>query len=91
MGSTTADISQVTQDIPPELPQHIPEWKGEPDANSSTSTTFQTRPTRFFNLRRLGSGILVDIRARAPWYLSDWKDAWNYRVIPATALIFFAK
>lgn len=39
----------------------------------------------------LGSGISLDIRARAPFYLSDWTDAWNYRVIPATTLIFFAK
>ncbi|KIY46913.1 hypothetical protein FISHEDRAFT_46372 [Fistulina hepatica ATCC 64428] len=39
---------------------------------------------------RLGAGIRNDIRARAPWYLSDWTDAWNYRVVPATALIFFA-
>ncbi|KAF6757556.1 anion exchanging protein [Ephemerocybe angulata] len=37
-----------------------------------------------------GSGMWLDVRARAPWYWSDWKDAWNYRVIPATALIFFA-
>lgn len=40
---------------------------------------------------RPGRGILNDIRARAPYYLSDWTDAWNYRVIPATALIFFSK
>ncbi|THH21570.1 hypothetical protein EW146_g43 [Bondarzewia mesenterica] len=39
---------------------------------------------------RIGMGIIKDARARAPWYLSDWKDAWNYRVIPATTLIFFA-
>ncbi|KAH9986891.1 HCO3 transporter family-domain-containing protein [Russula compacta] len=39
---------------------------------------------------KVGAGILRDIRARAPWYWSDWKDAWNYRVIPATALVFFA-
>lgn len=31
-----------------------------------------------------------DIRARAPWYWSDWMDAWNYRVIPSTWFIFFA-
>lgn len=41
--------------------------------------------------RTLGAGIIQDIKARAPWYLSDWKDAWNYRVVPAAALIFFAK
>ncbi|KAF8800897.1 hypothetical protein BYT27DRAFT_6819982 [Phlegmacium glaucopus] len=82
--------SQLAQDILPdiqELPQQILESEGEPAA---TSATFRTRPTQFFNLRRLGAGIIVDIRARAPWYLSDWKDAWNYRVVPATALIFFA-
>ncbi|KIK77345.1 hypothetical protein PAXRUDRAFT_167177, partial [Paxillus rubicundulus Ve08.2h10] len=38
----------------------------------------------------LGVGITQDFRARAPWYISDWTDAWNYRVIPATTLIFFA-
>jgi boron transporter len=39
----------------------------------------------------LGRGIRLDIKARAPYYLSDWTDAWNYRVVPATCLIFFAK
>ncbi|KAG2340152.1 hypothetical protein BDR05DRAFT_967163 [Suillus weaverae] len=41
-------------------------------------------------IRKLGAGIISDVRARTPWYFSDWTDAWNYRVIPATALIFFA-
>ncbi|KAJ7043835.1 HCO3 transporter family-domain-containing protein [Mycena alexandri] len=41
-------------------------------------------------IRSLGSGVVNDIKSRAPFYLSDWTDAWNYRVIPATALIFFA-
>ncbi|KAI0073496.1 anion exchanging protein [Panus rudis PR-1116 ss-1] len=36
------------------------------------------------------SGIINDIRSRTPYYLSDWTDAWNYRVIPAIVLIFFA-
>ena len=40
---------------------------------------------------RLGRGIIADIRARAPFYKCDWTDAWHYRVVPATALIFFAK
>ncbi|KAI1786839.1 anion exchanging protein [Ganoderma leucocontextum] len=35
-------------------------------------------------------GIIRDIRTRAPYYASDWLDAWNYRVIPAIVLIFFA-
>ena len=40
---------------------------------------------------RFGAGIVNDVRTRLPWYKSDWIDAWNYRVVPATALIFFAK
>ena len=39
----------------------------------------------------IGRGIIRDVRARAPYYPSDWTDAWNYRVIPAIVLIFFAK
>ncbi|KAF8967092.1 HCO3 transporter family-domain-containing protein [Flammula alnicola] len=60
----------------------------------TTSTAFPvaSRPLRWLpsGLGRLGSGIILDVRSRAPWYLSDWTDAWNYRVVPATALIFFA-
>jgi hypothetical protein len=36
-------------------------------------------------------GMANDIRKRAPYYLSDWTDAWNYRVVPATVYMFFAK
>lgn len=49
------------------------------------------RRRRWWESVRVGSGILRDIRARAPYYVSDWTDAWNYRVIPAVVLIFFAK
>jgi hypothetical protein len=78
-------------------------FPGEPkeDPISSSSSTTQNRPRnrgilaslRLAGLLRvkIGAGIARDIRARAPWYWSDWKDAWNYRVLPATALVFFAK
>ncbi|ORX41176.1 HCO3 transporter family-domain-containing protein [Kockovaella imperatae] len=39
---------------------------------------------------RIGAGMRNDIRKRAPWYVSDWTDAWNYRVVPSTLFIFFA-
>jgi hypothetical protein len=42
-------------------------------------------------LGSLGRGIRLDIKARAPYYMSDWTDAWNYRIVPATCLIFFSK
>ena len=38
---------------------------------------------------RLFRGIVNDIRRRAPFYWSDWSDAWDYRVIPATVYMYF--
>jgi hypothetical protein len=34
-------------------------------------------------------GILHDIKGRLPYYVSDWTDGWNYRVIPATVYMYF--
>lgn len=34
--------------------------------------------------------MIRDIRRRAPFYLSDFTDAWDYRVVPATIYMFFA-
>lgn len=75
--------------------------KEEPSAITSTAASAtlnanqsRRRPKRTGILgwvTSLGAGIIGDIRARGPWYVSDWTDAWNYRVVPATALIFFAK
>ncbi|EIW68131.1 hypothetical protein TREMEDRAFT_69584 [Tremella mesenterica DSM 1558] len=49
-----------------------------------------TRTTSPWSISNIGSGIRKDISSRLPYYLSDWTDAWNYRVIPSTAFIFFA-
>ncbi|CAK7240018.1 MAG: hypothetical protein STHCBS139747_001453 [Sporothrix thermara] len=35
-------------------------------------------------------GMANDVRRRAPYYLSDWVDAWDYRVVPATIYMYFA-
>lgn len=32
----------------------------------------------------VGSGMYYDVKHRLPYYWSDWTDAWNYRVVPAT-------
>ena len=40
---------------------------------------------------RLFHGMWHDIKRRAPFYISDWLDAWDYRVIPATVYMYFAK
>lgn len=90
--STTINTNQLTQDILPDIRLREPSEQLESTGELvATSVTLRPAPFTFFNLTRFGAGIIADIRARAPWYLSDWTDAWNYRVIPATALIFFAK
>ncbi|KAH7008262.1 HCO3 transporter family-domain-containing protein [Ilyonectria destructans] len=35
-------------------------------------------------------GMVNDVRRRAPYYVSDWRDAWDYRVVPATVYMYFA-
>ncbi|KAK7954519.1 hypothetical protein PG996_015327 [Apiospora saccharicola] len=35
-------------------------------------------------------GMVNDVRRRAPYYWSDWRDAWDYRVVPATIYMYFA-
>jgi hypothetical protein len=73
-----ARLEESVREIPESTPNTLP--------NAATSR----RQIPSF-IRTLGAGIISDVRARTPWYLSDWTDAWNYRVVPATAHIFFAK
>jgi len=40
---------------------------------------------------KLFRGMINDIKRRGPYYLSDWTDAWDYRVVPATIYMYFAK
>ncbi|WBW73946.1 plasma membrane borate efflux transmembrane transporter Bor1 [Schizosaccharomyces osmophilus] len=37
-----------------------------------------------------GHSIYEDIRQRVPYYKSDWRDAWHYRILPASLNIYFA-
>ncbi|EIW81250.1 hypothetical protein CONPUDRAFT_82277 [Coniophora puteana RWD-64-598 SS2] len=82
-------------DRPPEsgvADNSVREHPGLSSADASTTlrngSNRKSRLPRF--IARLGAGIRQDVRARAPWYRRDWTDAWNYRVVPSTALIFFA-
>ncbi|KAG8739676.1 hypothetical protein FRC10_005272 [Ceratobasidium sp. 414] len=55
----------------------------------TSCTVMPVRQRRSHGLRPF-AGMLADVQARAPYYVSDWADAWTYRVVPATAMIFFA-
>ncbi|KAG2010109.1 anion exchange family protein [Coprinopsis cinerea AmutBmut pab1-1] len=90
--NTTAQEQQRPSDTKEGRAQTVKHKEGVTIAPTSSRVSspahLHSRPLRW--LISLGSGIRNDVRARAPWYLSDWKDAWNYRIVPATALIFFA-
>jgi hypothetical protein len=85
-GSKTGDISVESRDAASTRTSET-----NKERLPTETVTFKAALKRLQLIRRLGRGIILDIRSRAPWYLSDWTDAWNYRVVPATALIFFAK
>ncbi len=69
----------------PEEVQHL-----SSHISRQTTRTSHRRTPKWYKIRWF-KGITDDIKRRAPYYWSDWKDAWNYRVIPATVYMYFAK
>ncbi|KAI1169171.1 HCO3 transporter family-domain-containing protein [Nemania serpens] len=59
------------------------------DHRSMTSSRRTKPPPRWWRIHPF-RGIVNDIRRRAPYYWSDWIDAWDYRVVPATVYMYFA-
>lgn len=59
-------------------------------SRASTTASRRRPPAQWWKIR-LFRGMVNDIRRRAPHYWSDWTDAWDYRVIPATVYMYFAK
>lgn len=69
----------------------------EPTAANTNNKTKDKDPTADAETKEawwkvhLFRGMINDVRRRAPYYASDWLDAWDYRVIPATVYMYFAK
>lgn len=59
-------------------------------AVTSSSRRSKRRQPRWWKIR-LFRGLIQDVKRRAPYYWSDWTDAWDYRVVPATVYMYFAK
>jgi hypothetical protein len=57
---------------------------------SRQSTASQRQKPKWWKIR-LFHGMIDDVKRRLPYYWSDWRDAWDYRVIPATVYMYFAK
>lgn len=60
--------------------------RGRAQASSSAST----KTAKWWRIR-LFRGMINDIKRRAPYYWNDWTDAWDYRIVPATIYMYFAK
>lgn len=57
---------------------------------ASTAASAQSSQSKWWRVR-LFRGMIKDVKRRAPYYWSDWLDAWDYRIIPATVYMYFAK
>ncbi|KAI0967507.1 HCO3 transporter family-domain-containing protein [Xylaria arbuscula] len=62
---------------------------GAADHRSMTSSKRRRPAPRWWKIH-LFRGMVNDVRRRAPYYWSDWIDAWDYRVVPATVYMYFA-
>lgn len=57
---------------------------------ASTTASAHSPQTKWWHVH-LFRGMINDVKRRAPYYWSDWTDAWDYRVVPATVYMYFAK
>ncbi|KAJ5616165.1 hypothetical protein N7537_001279 [Penicillium hordei] len=55
---------------------------------ASTTASVHSQP-KWWHVH-LFRGMINDVKRRAPYYWSDWTDAWDYRVVPATVYMYFA-
>lgn len=59
-------------------------------STSPSTSTSRRRAEAWWSIHPF-RGMVNDVRRRAPYYVSDWLDAWDYRVVPATIFMYFAK
>ncbi|KAF1985304.1 hypothetical protein K402DRAFT_335037 [Aulographum hederae CBS 113979] len=59
------------------------------NAHGTMHSTASTKPDKWWNIHYF-QGMVNDLRRRAPFFWSDWTDAWDYRVVPATIYMYFA-
>ncbi|KJZ74162.1 Putative transporter [Hirsutella minnesotensis 3608] len=66
----------------------IPEPE-RPETSSDSAYASRKNKSQWWKIH-LFRGMVNDVRRRAPFYSSDWLDAWDYRVVPATVYMYFA-
>lgn len=80
-------ISNMGKD--PEEANNTDQQSGFQNSHDSKSISADnSNEKRNSNFPPLAAGIVHDVRDRFPQYISDWKDSWNYRVIPSVIETF---
>ncbi|GAV48528.1 hypothetical protein ZYGR_0K00330 [Zygosaccharomyces rouxii] len=62
--------------------------EGEDTVRLNFHSSFRRR--RRYRFPPPGIGIWLDLKDRIPHYWSDWRDSWDYRVIPAVLDTYFS-
>ena len=57
--------------------------------NEDAVNSKTTYSSHFTSVRYPFAGMIRDVKIRLPYYLSDWKLAFSYRIFAATIRIFF--
>ncbi|KAL4786169.1 HCO3 transporter family-domain-containing protein [Aspergillus varians] len=80
--------SGPTERAQPESSAHGGSIAGDqtPREHGDSSSTSEPKWWRI----RFFRGMIDDVKRRAPYYWSDWADAFDYRVVPATIYMYFA-
>ncbi|PGH34673.1 hypothetical protein GX50_02461 [[Emmonsia] crescens] len=81
---TTIPPTAGAESEPTRYPQNLTRT-----ASSSTTTRTSSSTEKWWHIHFF-RGMIGDIKRRAPYYVSDWTDAWDYRVVPATVYMYFA-
>lgn len=74
-----------------DCPDHSSGSREGDEENRGSSHDVSPVPLEKWWKIHLFRGMINDVRRRAPYYWSDWRDAWDYRVVPATVYMYFAK
>ncbi|KYK61465.1 hypothetical protein DCS_02607 [Drechmeria coniospora] len=82
---TSLNVSATGAVLPPPVP--APTSTPSPTAEGTEPRRLKREAWWRIHLFR---GMVNDVRRRAPYYASDWLDAWDYRVVPATVYMYFA-
>lgn len=74
--ATSEDLASITITPPESTKERVEEGS-------------EVRRRRRIRIPKPGAGIWLDLQEKVPCYWQDWRDSWDYRVIPAVLNTYF--